>query len=155
MLRTPKYYLFSVKSTYDITSLKPPLKGKSIDEAVTETVERFIKLPVELKEHGYESSVWLPTFIARLKPTDDSNTDNKNELPVTGSQTLRDEICSYYCKRLKEYCIQADLKSCGIAPDASLNMNTSFIEGHHLSQNLMPLALMALIESDVLKIPSY
>lgn len=134
---------------------KAVIKGKPIDEAVTETVERFIKLPVELKERGYEPSVWLPTFIAKLKPTDDSNTDNKNELPVTGSQTLRDEICSDYCKRLKEYCIQADLKSCGIAPDASLIGNASFIDGHHLSQNLMPLALTALIESKILKFHSY
>lgn len=134
---------------------KAVIKGKSINEAVTETVERFIKLPFELKERGYEPSVWLPTLIARLKPTDDSNTDSKNELPVAGPQTLRDEICSEYCKKLKEYCIQADLKSCGIDPDASLMGNESFIDGHHLSQNLMPLALMALIESDILKIPSY
>jgi len=134
---------------------KAVIKGKSIDEAVTETVERFMKLPIELKERGYEPSVWLPTLIARLKPTDNSNTDNKNELPVAGPQTLRDEICSEYCKRLKEYCIQADLKSCGIAPNASMIGNTSFIDGHHLSQNLMPSALMALIESNILKIRSY
>lgn len=130
---------------------KAILSGKkSTEEAVNSTVDRFLKLPLDLKERGYRPVIWLPALNAKLPPTEDI--ENTASLPAIGPQSLRDELTRLYCSILKEKASSCGLKTSGLSTDVSVPEEDRYLDSVHLSQNLMPKALEVLIDDGVLPI---
>ena len=123
---------------------KAVLGGSTIEMAVNATVERFMRLPQRLKADGYTPAVWLPTFTPIANPTDGY------ALPVIGPQELRDKIVQTYCAKLAEACTGASIHSTGLTTPPAMDRASCFLDGHHLSQCLMPAALTTLIKADIL-----
>lgn len=146
----PKAEILLVFGEIDIRCQIPKvvLNGSSVADATEQTALRFLKLVLELKARNYKPSVWLPTLIAD-RPSTESIIEN-NPIPVVGPQELRDEICAVYCERLQELCHENEIRCCGLPARANEPHHSLFIDGHHLSQNLMPNTLKVLIESEIL-----
>ena len=127
---------------------KTVLAGTSIEKATAATVERFMRLPGYLKKAGCTPSVWLPS----LQPiASESNPALKNHpLPVIGPQSLRDEITVAYCARLKDACTAKGIRTSGLTPPPAIDRTSCFLDNHHLSQRMMPTALAALVQADIL-----
>ena len=123
---------------------KAVLDGSTIEAAVASTVERFMRLPQRLKTAGYTPAVWLPTFTPIANPNDG------HALPVIGPQELRDKIVQTYCAKLAEACTRANIHSSGLTTPPAMDRASCFLDGHHLSQCLMPAALTTLIKADIL-----
>ena len=131
---------------------KSVLAGRSIETSVNETVDRFMRLPQRLKAAGYTPSVWLPSLTPVVG--DAGNPEDSHALPVIGPQSLRNEITRAYCARLLEICKQAGIRSTGVTALDNEPMAACFLDGHHLSQNMMPAALAALMAADILPLAS-
>jgi hypothetical protein len=130
---------------------KAILSGKkSMEEAVNATVDRFLKLPIDLKKRGYLPAIWLPSLNAKRQPTEDI--ENTASLPAIGPQSLRDEITRLYCNILKEKASACGLKTSGLSTDVSVPEEDRYLDSVHLSQNLMPKALEVLIADGILAI---
>ena len=131
---------------------KAVLAGSGIATSVNETVDRFMRLPLRLKAAGHIPSVWLPSLTPVLG--DAGNSSEIDALPVIGPQELRDEITRAYCARLSEACQQAGIRSTGVTGPVNEPISACFLDGHHLSQHMMPTALTALIQADILPLES-
>ncbi len=131
---------------------KAVLAGRSIETSVNETVDRFMRLPLRLKAAGHTPSVWLPSLTPVVG--DAGNPDDSHALPVIGPQTLRDEITRAYCSRLSEVCKQVGIRSTGVTAPVIEPISACFLDGHHLSQHMMPAALAALIAAGILPLAS-
>ncbi len=131
---------------------KAVLAGRSVETAVNETVDRFMRLPLRLKAAGHTPSVWLPSLTPVLEGTE--NPEDIQALPVIGPQALRDEITRAYCARLSDACNLAGIRSTGVTAPVDGPTSACFIDGHHLSQHMMPAALAALIEAGILPLAS-
>jgi len=131
---------------------KAVLAGRSAEASVNETVDRFMRLPKRLKAAGYNPSVWLPSLIPLLGGA--GNPEDIHALPVIGPQALRDEITHVYCARLSEACKLEGILSTGVTAPINDPISACFIDGHHLSQHIMPAALGALIDAGILPLAS-
>ena len=131
---------------------KAVLAGRDIETSVNETVDRFMRLPLRLKAAGRTPSVWLPSLTPVVG--DAGNPEDSHALPFIGPQALRDEITHAYCARLAKACKQAEIRSTGVTAPAGVPVSACFIDGHHLSQHMMPAALAALMEADILPLAS-
>lgn len=129
---------------------KAVLSGKSIEEAVNATVARFMRLPKYLLSKGYRPAIWLPSLTAKHTPDKEDLVDNP--LPYIGSHELRTEICDAYCDQLKTGCVRINVPVSGIDSTIPISDDQCFLDGHHLSQNVMPTALSILITDGILKI---
>jgi hypothetical protein len=129
---------------------KSVISGTSLEEAVRQTIERFMALPLFLKSKGYRPAVWHPSLTARHEPNEDATPDSP--LPYVGSQELRNEICDCYCSQLREACIAHKIEITGLESSPAMNDQKYFLDDHHLSQNAMPPALSQLLSDGVLKI---
>lgn len=119
-------------------------------EAVDATVERFIKLPLYLKERGYRPIIWLPVLNAKIPPTEDI--EDISALPAVGQQSLRDDITRLYCSILKEKATDCGLETSGLPANVSIPEEERYLDSVHLSQKLMPEVLDVLIADGILSI---
>ncbi len=131
---------------------KAVLAGRGIETSVNETVDRFMRLPLRLKAAGHTPSVWLPSLTPVLGYA--GNPNEIDALPVVGPQALRDEITRAYCARLSEACQRAGIRSTGVTAPVNEPIPACFLDGHHLSQHMMPTALTALIQAGILPLES-
>lgn len=134
---------------------KAVLAGKAMASAVCETITRFMSLPRRLNQSGYDVTVWQPSSVTLGDPTP---LQKDHPLPIVGPQSLRLEITRVYCEQLQQACARENIRCTGIggqyhawtepaSPDC-------FLDGCHLSQRMMPLALRALIASGALPLQS-
>jgi hypothetical protein len=128
---------------------KAVMASKSVNDVVSNTIERFLSLPLRLRSLGFTPSVWLPTVMPDTPETADPA---KHPLPVIGPQSLRDEIQTEYCKQLANTCAVHSILCTGIAESENALGADRFLDGHHLSQRLMPAAIAALMESGILSL---
>jgi hypothetical protein len=130
---------------------KAVLGGASVAAATNATIERFMRLPRRLQALGYTPSIWLPS----LQPNQEGGTsDEKQPLPFVGPQSLRSEINTAYCDRLLTLCTAEGIRAAGLSPSYAGDPVKSFIDGHHLSQNMMPAALITLVQAGILPLAS-
>jgi len=127
------------------------LAGQTIPAATQATIRRFLPLPRRLAQAGYDVTVWQPSGVTLGAPTP---AGTNHPLPIVGPQSLRLEITRIYCEQLQRACDRENLRCAGIAgkyhawtaPAAA----DCFLDGCHLSQRMMPLALRALMASGAL-----
>ena len=127
---------------------KAVLGGSTIEMAVNATVERFMRLPRRLKAAGYTPAVWLTTLMPICG--DVGNPDDSHALPIIGPQALRDEISLIYCSKLAEACHHVSIRSVGVPRPPDNIRSTCFLDGHHLSQRMMPEVLSTLVKANIL-----
>jgi hypothetical protein len=129
------------------------LAGKPIQDAVAETIGRFMSLPRRLAELGFDVTVWQPSGVTVGAPTPPG--DNQ-PLPIVGPQELRLDVTRAYCEHLSMACSKEGIRCAGIAgkyhPWSRPAVAECFLDGCHLSQRLMPLALRALMEAGALRL---
>lgn len=128
---------------------KAVLAGKSIDEMVSKTAAKYIKLPRSLADRGFRPIVWAPPQIIPKEEKLGSPT-----FPFIGPWTLRRDITLAYIGKLREECAKSGIPIASITglyhdpmekPERDL-----FHDGTHLSQRLMPLTLAELEKIGVL-----
>jgi hypothetical protein len=125
------------------------LGGKAVADAVTTTVDRFLRLADHIRSAGRDPTLWLPTIAPILPP---SEKPEETPLPALGPQSLRDEITIRYCEELARASSAAGLRCAGLSapPLGTPPPADWFWDGNHLSQRVMPAALRALRESGIL-----
>lgn len=127
---------------------KAVLAGKPVAAAAAEAVARFVRLPLRLRELGFDPAVWLPSVTPVAAPTADTGDDRL--IPFIGPQELRDEIRDAYCATLAAACDARNIRRVRLVPPPQLAHSQCFIDANHLSQRLMPAALAALIKAGIL-----
>ena len=132
---------------------KAVLGGTSIKQAVTATVDRFMRLPRRLKTLNRAPAVWLPSLAPQFGDATDNSANQP--LPIIGSQSLRDEITATYCETLRAACAAEGIHATGIAPPpVGEGLAECFLDVNHLSQRVMPAALAALVQAGILPLAS-
>ena len=128
---------------------KAVLGGKKIDEVISATASKYIKLPQSLASRGYRPIVWGPPQVI---PKDEAL--NSPTFPFIGPWTLRRDITYAYIEKLRSLCAESGIPFVALAGLYHDPMEKAerelFHDGTHLSQRLMPLALSELQKVDAL-----
>lgn len=128
------------------------LDGKPLAEAVERTAEKYVRLPLWLKQQGYRPVVWGPPQII---PKDENL--SSPTFPFIGPLDHRREVTFAYIGRLKDHCARHDIPCVCLAglyhPPAQRTPLEFFHDGVHLSQRLMPLALTELRRAGAVDLP--
>jgi len=127
------------------------LAGAPIAQAVERTVTRFMRLPLDLQARGFRGAVWGPPAVTAQTAEDK---DPHHPLPEVGPLALRLEITRAYVGQLQAQCARAGIPCVCLAErflaGAHSMMAESQIDGCHLSQGMMPVALELLQQAGVL-----
>ncbi len=119
------------------------LDGKSCDELVERTAEKFVRLPLWLMNLGYRPVVWGPPQIV---PKDENL--SSPTFPFIGPLEHRRDITYAYIARLKDHCARHGIPCICLAGTYHHPLERIpqdfFYDGVHLSQRLMPLTLREL-----------
>ena len=122
---------------------KRVMAGEDPSVVTRETAERFMRLPLHVRARGFRPVVWGP---AQAIPNDESVVIS---FPVVGDWKLRREVTHAYNRELRRLCEAHGMPFVLIEEGYESGDGTDpgcFIDGIHLSQRLMPVALRALHE---------
>lgn len=128
---------------------KTVMAGTPITDAVLLTIERLFKLTRHLGARDLQVAIWGPAMVATM-PTDVAG----HPLEAVGPLELRQEITRAFCEQLRQVGSTEEIPCVSLfgtfhkwnepAPPES------FCDGFHLSQQMMPRALRALLDTGVL-----
>jgi len=120
---------------------KRVMAGEDVGLVARETARRFMRLPLHVRDRGFQPVVWGP---AQTIPNDEWVVIS---FPVVGDWKLRRTVTHAYNQALREMCVEKSIPFVVIEEGYELGEGTDpecFIDGIHLSQRLMPSALKAL-----------
>jgi hypothetical protein len=125
---------------------KRVMAGEDVGRVARETAGRFMRLPLHVRDRGFQPVVWGP---AQTIPNDEWVVIS---FPVVGDWQLRRAVTHAYNKALREMCVDEAIPFVVIEEGYEMGEGTDpecFIDGIHLSQRLMPLALKVLHDAGV------
>lgn len=125
------------------------LAGRSIDQAARDTAVKFCRFAQLIAARGMKPVVWGP---AQIVPEDESQ--GPTTFPFVGPWELRRDVTVAYTAQLRCQCEEAGIPMVsilGLYEDVSRKTPADyFIDGAHLSQRVMPLALAELKKAGIL-----